>query len=546
MDIRGAEPRETLGRTLLQLLVFEVAYYLAYRSSMSFHTATSAPLWLPDAILLSALLLTPRRKWWLFLLAPIPVRLFVEVSPGVPYLLLAISFVNDSLKALLGAYILTRLNNGTPKLGTIRELFQFFLIVVVLTPFLSATGGAFTRYYLFGDSFQVAWQVWFLGNALPNLILTPMILYWSNVGTSEFRSADKWRWLEGGLLFGTLLLLGLLESSDFDGDLSSSPILMYLPFPLLLYAAARFGPAGVSSAFFIVAAFAISSAEKGQGPFAGHPPDSHILWIQLVFYATSIPLLGVAVLLRESNRNERIARENHKQMQELAGRLIHLQDEERRRIARELHDSFGQTLALMRLRLETLIKNSDEKGVEPDELAEVSALVASANEDLHVMAHNYPIYELDRLGLAHAIQSVIHRLADSPPVEIWTDLEPVNDVLSPAEATNLFRIVQEGLSNIIKHSNALHASVRLSFADGDVRLVIEDDGDGIELPAKVHDSGVGLSNIAERVRMIGGTLSVDSAPGKGTRITVKLTPAEKVNDPAESTQSPTVLSTLAV
>jgi signal transduction histidine kinase len=76
--------------------------------------------------------------------------------------------------------------------------------------------------------------------------------------------------------------------------------------------------------------------------------------------------------------------------------------------------------------------------------------------------------------------------------------------------------------------------------------VIEDDGDGIELPAKVHDSGVGLSNIAERVRMIGGTLSVDSAPGKGTRITVKLTRAEKVNDPAESTQSPTVLSTLAV
>ena len=142
MDIRGAGPRETLGRTLLQLLVFEVAYYLAYHYSMSFYAATSAPLWLPDAILLSALLLLPRRKWWLFLLAPIPVRFFVDVPPDVSGWLLPVSFVNDSLKALLGAYILIRLNNGRPKLATIRELFQFFLVVVVLTPFLSATGGA--------------------------------------------------------------------------------------------------------------------------------------------------------------------------------------------------------------------------------------------------------------------------------------------------------------------------------------------------------------------------------------------------------------------
>jgi len=487
---------------------------------MSFHADTSAPFWLPDAVLLSALLLTPRKTWWLFLLAPIPIRFFVDVPPNVPGWFLPAMYVNDSFKAFLGAYILTRLSKGTPKLRTIRELFQFFSVAVILMPFLSAFGGAWARSAL-GDDFWTAWQIWFLGNALPNLVLTPMILYWSTERIWIPRPAGKWRWLEGIVLFGTISVLGIVESSSALGDLSVSPILMYLPFPLLLYAAARFGPVGVSTAFFIVTAFAMWSADQGLGPFAGHPPDSHLLWIQLVFYAMSVPLLGVAVLLKESNRNEQIARENHRQMQELAARLIHLQDEERRRIAGELHDSLGQSLALIRIRLDKLMTERPTGDIKSEELNDIAAMAARANEELRGIAHNFPIYELDRIGLEHAIESMIQRLADSTPVEIWADLDPINGSLSQVEQTNLFRIVQEGLNNIIKHSNATHASVKLSRSEVDVRLIIEDDGNGMA-PLTINGTGVGLSNISERARMIGATLNVDSTLGIGTRLTITL------------------------
>jgi PAS domain S-box-containing protein len=281
-------------------LLFCAAFFVAYLYAMSFHHKSASPFWAPDAILLSALLFAPRRRWWLFLLAPLPIRLLVAVPDNTTLWFLLSVYLNDSMKALVSAAILKRLSGGTPRLASMQELIQFLAVAVIGTPMLSASFGALTRLAL-NNNFWDAWTRWFLGDALANLIITPMIIYWSAGSLRAMWSASRERRVEGALLLAALGVVGFKALSG-DGGSSQSPVLIYFPFPLLLYAAVRFGPAGVSSALCMVAAFATWNAEHGRGPFSTETPGGDILSLQLFLCVTSIPLLCVAVLLRERQR----------------------------------------------------------------------------------------------------------------------------------------------------------------------------------------------------------------------------------------------------
>ena len=302
-----------VARPILNLLLFSAAFFLAYLYGMSFHHNSSAPFWPPDAVLLCALLLTPRRKWWLYLLAPLPIRLLVAVPPDTPAWFLLAVYANDSLKAIISAALLKRLSHGTPRLTSMQELVQFFAVAVLGVPALSAFGGAASRLAL-GDSFWAAWQMWFLGDALANLLLTPTILYWSIGGASALRSAGLKRWIEGMLLTAALIQIGAAAFSGADNVLGDSPAMIYLSFPLLLWAAVRFGPRGVSSALSLIAVFAIWNMELGRGPFSWHLPGGNILSLQLFLCVISIPLLCLAVLLQERQRVGESLRETTAQL----------------------------------------------------------------------------------------------------------------------------------------------------------------------------------------------------------------------------------------
>jgi PAS domain S-box-containing protein len=302
-----------VARPILNLLLFSTAFFLAYLYGMSFHHISSAPFWPPDAVLLCALLLTPRQKWWLYLLAPLPIRLLVAVPSDIPAWFLPAVYANDSLKAIIAAAILRRLNHGAPRLASMPELVQFFAVAVLCVPALSAFGGAASRVAL-GDSFGGAWQKWFLGNALANLLLTPMILYWGIGGASALQSAGLKRWIEGILLTAALILVGVTAFSGANSVLGEAPAMIYLPFPLLLWAAVRFGPRGVSSALSLIAALAIWNMELGRGPFSAHLPGGNILSLQLFLCVISIPLLCLSVLLQERQRVGESLRETTAQL----------------------------------------------------------------------------------------------------------------------------------------------------------------------------------------------------------------------------------------
>ncbi len=281
----------------LAFIIFLGAFYLAYAYGMAFSESMSAPFWFPDTVLLTTLLLSPRKYWWLFLLASLPIRLFSSSAAGTPLWFLFASFANDSLKAAAGAWLVRRFIPDLSRLGYLRESSLFAVFTVVLTPALSAIGGAACRHSL-GHDFGLAWLQWFLGDSLANLVLTYSLLHW----LVFVQRPHSWRISE--IIEGVFLVMAIMTVTllAFDSQVPSherSAALIYAPAPFLLWSALRFGPRGAASALSIVASLAIWSAAHGNDPFPVQSPQEKVLGVQLFILAIGIPMLTLAVIVEE-------------------------------------------------------------------------------------------------------------------------------------------------------------------------------------------------------------------------------------------------------
>jgi len=215
--------------------------------------------------------------------------------------------------------------------------------------------------------------------------------------------------------------------------------------------------------------------------------------------------------------------------QQLTSKLLMTQDEERRRVAAELHDGLGQSLAIIRNCAILGLRDNLPKGVVLEQLEEISAAAAAAMIEVRQIAHNLRPFELDRLGLISAIESMIQRVSDSTSIVLTTSLDPVDGFLSPEAETSVYRIVQECLNNVIKHSHATAARIEIRKVGIQIAFSMTDNGIGI--PASPlgtngrKSGGVGLAGIAERIRGLGGSFEIDSRPNQGTKLTIQIEPS---------------------
>jgi len=196
--------------------------------------------------------------------------------------------------------------------------------------------------------------------------------------------------------------------------------------------------------------------------------------------------------------------------------LLEGQELERRRLARELHDETGQALASILLGLKALEKQVGEKALVP-----TRELVASALDDVRRLTIELRPPALDDFGLEAALERLTTVIGERSGVDVQLTVRtPVKPL--PAEyETALYRIVQEALTNIVKHAEARSVSIVIAHAEGIVRGVIEDDGKGFE-PGEIRESALGLVGMRERVHLLGGRFEVQAAPGRGTTIVAEL------------------------
>jgi signal transduction histidine kinase len=222
----------------------------------------------------------------------------------------------------------------------------------------------------------------------------------------------------------------------------------------------------------------------------------------------------VLAIVREVTESRRAIELNRA----LAGRLITSQEDERQRIARELHDDMAQRLSLLAVDLGTLARDDSS----PAEVrARLSALSSQASElggDLQRVSHELHPATLKQLGLEVALRAFCRELAQARRLDVDLEARDVPPSLPPDVALCVYRVAQEALQNVARHSGARHAAVTLTGVDGTITLTVADDGAGFDIAAPVEHAALGLTSMRERVRLAGGTLRVDSLKGAGARI----------------------------
>jgi signal transduction histidine kinase len=203
-----------------------------------------------------------------------------------------------------------------------------------------------------------------------------------------------------------------------------------------------------------------------------------------------------------------------------AERLIDSQEQERRRIALELHDGLGQQILIMKNRAELALKNVTDPGATADQLREIAGAAVSSINDVRAISHGLRPVHLEQFGLTETVKNLFEQLVQTSAMEWISHVDDIDDIIPKEKQINFYRILQEGTNNILRHSSATQASIMIRRSDSEVILSIWDNGKGFDPGKKISGPGMGLSGIWERAHTLGGTNDVKTAPGEGTTIKI--------------------------
>ncbi len=232
-------------------------------------------------------------------------------------------------------------------------------------------------------------------------------------------------------------------------------------------------------------------------------------------------ILGIHLLRR------RLVRQQAARL-EFSRQILERQEGERRRIAVNLHDSLGQNLLVIMNQARRAMQPAANDSTLRQQLGEISTAASQAIEEVRQITHDLRPYQLDRLGLSQALRALLERVTESSPTVFASHVDDIDGLFDRESEIHVYRIVQEGLSNVIKHSNATEATVVIKRDGALVSFSIRDNGRGFEMNSgnashlPLQHTGLGLSGVSERASILGGKLTIESRPGQGTVLKLEL------------------------
>jgi len=593
---------------------------------------------------------------------------------------LVAAFACNVCVALLNALAISRLLHGPSSLGSLRNASLYLLTVVVANPAAVALGAAFEPILGGADpaAYWAFWWRWYLSNALAGLTLTPIFLtwWWDSIGR-PIRLPSRRRLLEAGalalLLMGSCTIAFATPATVTTTDLI--PALLYLPLPLLLAAAVRFGGKGVSGAILIIALMILLRAMHGDDLFGGSPPAHSVQSVQLFLAVIGIPMIMLSALVEElrqavterraaeldaastrdllqssldaltaqiailghdgtiiaANRAwqeaaEQLARfdehyvvgvnfldecergrprqqaiaaglrrvvagelsefrleyasdvaegvwlqmrgtrfgdaselrlvvaneditevkASERALRRLTGQLLHVQDEERRRIARDLHDSTAQNLLAATLGIGQAVRLAPRLNqAARAALDESRSLIDQSQREIRTVSYLLHPPMLDEAGLPAAIRWFCSGFAKRTGISVNLDISSEINRLPAAIEAALFRIAQEALTNVHRHSGSPTVQIALTRERqlgpmAPVVLVISDQGKGMpRVRASARGAcslGIGVAGMQERMHQLGGHLDISSSR-QGTIVRASIAVTEDAGAPVRGNLS---------
>jgi signal transduction histidine kinase len=317
-------------------------------------------------------------------------------------------------------------------------------------------------------------------------------------------------------------MVGQVAFGGWWRDRPRPEALEYAVFPLLIWAALRFGPGAAAGATLTVCALAVPGAVAGFGPFAGGSLKQDLMFLQAFLAVVAMTSLAVAAITAERGSAQRALEDSRERLRNLSVRLQSIREEERKLIAREIHDQLGQALTVLKVDL-SLLGQKRPRDVELVQRTEsMSELVDSSIDTVRRLSSELRPRVLDDLGLAAAIewqaQEFQKRTGIRCAVEIW----PQRLAIDPERSTACFRIFQEALTNVARHAKASRIFVSLRLEGDRIWLRIKDDGRGISSEKLSDPKASGLVGMRERVHPWQGEVSVRGIPDQGTEVTVMI------------------------
>ena len=482
------------------------------------YTASVSAIWPPAGLGIAALYVFGLRWWPGIFLGELLVNAQLLLEPSHPPLgSIAGQQLGNMAEIIVGAWLLRRLIGPRAALDAASQVSGMLLAVGTATA-ISATVGTLSM-YAGGvvDTGELAsfWRTWLLGDTAGALIVLPLVLTWVADPRRAWRTMRTW---EGITLVACVAVLASVAV------LSDAP-LTYLTFPALIWAAFRFGPPGVTLCTAITAAITIGVTADKVGAFYKQPIDNRTLSTQLYVLVAALTSLFLSAVVAERRRSV-------EQLAESKRRESERGMEERRRIARELHDSVSQALFSTVLHARVAHNILDEEaGEEPSgrlgqALGTIESLAKRAQSEMRRFIFEWGPEGIGD-GLVPAFSRHVASLAeDAIDIRVEGPSEPLP--LTRTAETQLYGIGREALANVVKHAGAQTACVRVDARAKRLVLEIADDGRGFD-PAAAHNGHFGLESMRSRADELGADLHIISAPGRGTVVRVEL-PAENGRD----------------
>ncbi len=503
--------RSKLLRTVAGIVAIALAYYCAAKVGQALrYTASVSAIWPPAGLGIAVLYLWGLR-WWpgIFVGELLVNGELLASGSGIPFWSIVGQHTGNMLEILVGAILLKRFIG--PRAGLDRaDQIVGMLVALACGTAISAMVG--TASMLAGGVIEPSegakfCRTWWLGDTAGGLVTLPLILTWAHDPAGAWRRIRTW---EGALVLATVAILGVISVS------ADEPV-TYMVFPALIWAALRFGPTGATLSVAVAALTVIGFTANEVGPFFKQPIDHRTLSTQLYIGVAAVTVLFVQALVSERKQST----------WELAQAKRHGLEralEERHRIARDLHDSVSQALFSTVLQTRTAQRALDCEQDGQSEtlrraLTAIAELTVGAQREMRVLLLESKEPAVDG-GLVAALTRQASSLTTREELTIDVRGPERRLPLSPDVEDQLFAIAREALANVVKHSGARRAFVRVDARGPFVSLEIRDNGDGFDSSA-ARPGHYGLDSMRSRAAELGAVLTIRGRPGEGTVVRVE-------------------------
>jgi signal transduction histidine kinase len=318
-----------VGRLTSTVLLVCAGYYAGGLVGiwLRFPPSGIATIWPSTAILLAALLLTPTRIWWVYLLATVPTHLHLVASfqPEAPPMVMLIQVGANAVHAVLAALAVRGAAEAPPRFDSLRSMTRYILHAAIIATAVACALAAFL-FVLTGwaSEFWLAFRQRVLANVFAISTIPPLIVLTAAGELVGTQTPRRPRYVELGLLTMGLLAIGTVVFGWEAPASASMPALLLAPLPLLLWAAVRLGPGGLSCSLIVFAGVSLSNAYAGRGPFVARSPEENTLSLQIFLLAISVPLMILTALIEERRRAEEQTRRAEEEVRRQREDLAHV------------------------------------------------------------------------------------------------------------------------------------------------------------------------------------------------------------------------------